>query len=175
MGSFKIKQVSIFILVHLILIMGSVLISCRVSKNTSGQSSSETKTEESPRIFFLDYQITRDSLNTTYNARLLNLIITNGSIKEDRTTLIQPGTDDLEHLVLDQSQQIMTHRYISNPLDKAVEYVNENGELEYKMIHLDSAQFSVRLQIEPGASSAVLKRFIGDATESTLLLKTTIK
>ncbi len=157
------------------MIMGAMLISCNVSKNSSAPAPSETDTKKSPKIFFLDYQITRDSLHTTYNARLMNMIITNGTIKDDRTAPIHPGADDLEIMVLDKDQQIMTHRYISNPLDRSVEYVNDAGELGKKMIHLDSAQFSVRLPLEPGASSAVLKRFIGDDTESTLLLKTPFK
>ena len=174
-GSFKIKQVSIFILAPLLLILGSVLISCNVSKNSSLTASSETNTEESPKIFFLDYQITRDSLHTTYNARLLNMIITNGSIKDSWTAPILPVANDLELTVLDHNQQILTQRYIPNPLDKPVEYVNDAGELGKKMIHLDSAQFSVRLPLEPGSSYAVLKRIIGDETENMLLLKTPIK
>ena len=174
-NSFHMKQNRTVILAHLLFIIGSVLISCNVSKITTGPASLDTESEDSPKIFFLDYQVKRDSLNTTYTARLINMIVTNGTIKDDRYAPIHHGTDDLELIVLDKNQQILTHRYISNPLDRSVEYVNDTGELGRKMIHLDSAQFSVRLPLEPGASSAVLKRFIGDDTESTLLLKTTIK
>jgi hypothetical protein len=69
----------------------------------------------------------------------------------------------------------MTHRIIPNPLDRSVEFVNDAGQLEHKTIHLDSAQFSIRLQIEPGASSILLNRFIGNDNEGTLLLKTRIQ
>jgi len=130
--------------------------------------------EVSPRILFLNYEITRDSLNSAYTAQLINTVVANGSLKYDRTPPIQPITGDLELQVLDAAQQIITTLYISNPLDKSVEFVNDSGELQQKMISLETAQFSVRLQVEPGASSAILKRITGPDPENIILLKTSI-
>jgi len=135
----------------LFLIMISILISCNPAKHT--YSSDPVGTKATPKILFLNYQISRDSTKTNYNAQLINMILKDGTIKED---------------------QIINHCHIPNPLDKSVEYVNDARQLEQKMIHLDSAQFSVRLQIEPGASSILLNRFIGNETEAKLLLKTPI-
>ena len=42
------------------------------------------------------------------------------------------------------------------------------------MVHLDSAQFNIRLQVEPGAGSIVIRRFI-DEKEGILLLQTPIQ
>ncbi|MCK4879002.1 MAG: hypothetical protein KAS82_00030 [Bacteroidales bacterium] len=103
------------------------------------------------------------------------MIIRNGTFKDVLNNTGHPEKDDLELLVLDRNQQTMTHRYIPNPLDRSVEYVNNAGQLERKMIHLDSAQFSIRLQVDSGASSILLNRIIGDDTEGVLLLKTPIQ
>ena len=162
------------ILALLLLCMGCLLMSCSVSKNTSSPSSDESEADDSPRILFLNYEITRDSLNSTYTAQLINTVVANGSLKYDRTPPIQPEKGDLELQVLDTKQQIMTTLYISNPLDKSVEFVNDTGELQHKIISLETAQFSIRLQVEPGTSSTILKRITGLNSESTILLKSSI-
>ena len=162
------------ILALLLLSLGSILISCSVSKNTGSPDSNASNPEDSPRILFLNYEITRDSVNSTYTAQLINTVVAKGSLKIDRTIPNQPMTGDLELQVLDAAQQIITTIYISNPLDKSVEFVNDTGELQHKMISLNTAQFSVRLQVEPGASSAILKRITVLNSENTILLKTSI-
>ena len=159
----------------LLLIMVSFMVSCNPSKNTYSSDPQGSKARETSRILFLNYQISRDSTKTNYSAQLINTILKDGTIKVDQQHNGQAEIDDLELLVLDGNQHTMTHRYIPNPLDKSVEYVNDAGQFERLMIHLDSAQFSIRLQIEPGASSILLNRFIGDDNEGTLLLNTQIQ
>ncbi|MEA3463191.1 MAG: hypothetical protein U9R49_15005 [Bacteroidota bacterium] len=161
--------------VLLLLILLSILISCNPPRNTYSSDPDKNKAAETSRILFLNYQLTRDSTLTNYNAHLINMIIREGKIKDVRERADHAEKDDLELLVLDRNQQPMTRRRIPNPLDRSVEYVNDAGQLEYKMIHLDSAQFSIRLQIEPGASSILLNRFTGNVNEGTLLLKTQIQ
>ncbi len=159
----------------LCLILISILISCNPPKNTYSSDPQGSKVEETSKIMFLDYQLTRDSTKSTYEARLINMIIREGKIKDDPNNSGQAEKDDLELMVLDRNLQTLTHRYIPNPLDKSVEYVNDAGQFERKMIHLDSAQFSIRLQIDPGASSILLNRYTGNNNEGTLLLKTQIQ
>jgi hypothetical protein len=149
--------------------------SCNAPKNTYNSDSQVSMAEETSKIMFLDYQLTRDSTKSTYEARLINMIIREGKIKDDPNNSGQAEKDDLELLVLDRNLQTLTHRYIPNPLDKSVEYVNDAGQFERKMIHLDSAQFSIRLQIDPGANSILLNRYTGNNNEGTLLLKTQIQ
>jgi hypothetical protein len=148
--------------------------SCNAPKNSYNSDSKESMAGETSKILFLDYQTTRDSISKTYDAQLISMIIKEGTIKNDQKDIGIAEKDDLEILVLDRNQQIMIHHHIPNPLDRSVEYVNNAGQFERKMIHLDSAQFSIRLQIEPGASSILLNRYTGSNNEGTLLLKTQI-
>jgi hypothetical protein len=167
------KRVRTRFLAILLYIVVTSLISCHAYKISTSPISTENEAEESPRILFLDYQVSRDTLDTKFMAQLINMLTVKGKIKEGHAAPDQPGLGDLELVVQDSQQQIMTQLYIPNPLDRSVEYVNSTGQLERKMVHLDSAQFSIRLQIEPGASFIVLKRMI-DENEGTLLLQTPI-
>ena len=169
------KQTDIGSKALLVLSMLSILISCSPPKNIHSSDLQEGKAEEPSRILFLDYQLARDTTTNTYNAQLINMIIRDGKIKETSNNSTQAEKDDLELLVLDGNQQIMTQRIIPNPLDRSVEFVNDAGQLESKMIHLDSAQFNVRLQFEADANSILLNRFTGNANEGILLLKTQIQ
>jgi hypothetical protein len=159
-------------LVALLFLLVAFIMSCNPAKHT--YSSDPVEIKATPKILFLNYQISRDSTKTNYSAQLINMIPKDGTIKVDQQHNGQAEIDDLELLVLDRNQKIISHRYIPNPLDKSVEYVNDAGQFERKMIHLDSAQFSIRLQIEPSASSILLNRFIGNETEAKLLLKTPV-
>jgi hypothetical protein len=162
------------IIALLCLILISILISCNPPKNAYSTDTQESNARESSKILFLDYQLKRDSATATYDAQLISMIIKKGTIKDDQNHTGQPNENDLELLVLDSNEHTMFQRYIPNPLDKSVEYVNDARQLEQKIIHLDSAQFSVRLQIEPGASSIILNRIKSDNNEETLLLNTPI-
>lgn len=156
------------------LYLGSILPSCNVSKSTSIPSSGESTAKDSPRILFLNYEISRDSVSATFSARLINTVVAEGSIKKDPDPPDQAAVGDLELQVLDVNGQVLSTLLIPNPLDKFVEFVNDMGSLEQKWVSLESAQFSVRLQVQPGASSTVLRQFTGPDSKSIVLLKTSI-
>ena len=158
----------------LLLCMGCMLLSCNVSRHASPAPSPVNNAGDSPRILFLNFEISRDTVNATYTAHLINAAEAKGSVKIVATPPLQPEKGDLALEVLDADQGIMKTIYITNPLDKPMEFVNDARELEYKMISLDTAEFSVRLQLEPGASFALLKRITGPDSESEVLLKTPI-
>lgn len=167
-------QTKIALKALIILSVASVL-SCNPPKNTHLSDPNKNTSEESPSILFLDYQVTRDSTKSFYNAQLINMTLVKGIIKDSPINITRAEKNDLELLVLDNKLQTVSQRHIPNPLDRSVEYVNDAGQFERKMIHLDSAQFSVRLQIESRASSIVLTRIHGEEQEATILLKTAIK
>ena len=158
----------------LLYIMVTSFISCHVYKNSTSPVPGDKQTEEVPRIMFLDYQVSRDALNETYLIKLISMIVVNGTIKEQPPALSNPVQGDLELQVLNGQQEIITRRYIADPLDRSVEYANDNGQFERRMVHLDSAQFNIRLQVEPGAGSIVIRRFI-DEKEGILLLQSPIQ
>jgi len=150
------------------------ILSCNAPKNTYNSDSGESTVGEASKILFLNYKLTRDSATMTYDAELLSMLAREGKIKDPGQDISQIEKGDLELLLVDMNDQTIIHRHIPNPLDRSVEYVNDAGQFERKMIHLDSAQISIRLQLEQGASSVLLNGFITSNTEAKLLLKTVI-
>lgn len=125
-------------------------------------------------MLFLTYEITRNRADSSWSAQLVNRVVASGSLKKDPGTLMQAAAGDLELQVLDRNQQIMASYYIPNPLDRRVEYVNDAGGLEQKTVSLDKAQFSFRLQMDPGARTTVLNLITGMNTEAITLIKSPI-
>ena len=162
------------ILALAMLYLGGMLLSCNVSKNTRITPSVDSIAKDSPRILFLNYEISRDGVSETYSARLINTVAAEGSLKKAPASPVQAAMGDLELQVLDVNEQLLSTHLIPNPLDKFVEFVNDTGTLEQKKVSLESAQISVRLQVEPGASSAILRQITGPDSESIVLLKTSI-
>jgi hypothetical protein len=162
------------ILALLMLCSACILFSCVGTSRTGHPVSEESLSEETPRLLFLTYEITRNTADSSWSAHLVNRVVASGSLKKDPGSLTRAGKGDLELQVLDRNQQIMTSYYFPNPLDRRVEYVNDTGRLEQKTVSLDSAQFSFRLQVDPGARTTVLNLITGMNSESITLIKTPI-
>lgn len=153
----------------------TLTMACHAPRHAAGPENSELLPDDSQRILFLNYEITRDTVNSTFTARLINKVTVAGKIKSEKVPIAQAETGDLELQVLGKNQQILKTLYISNPLDKVVEFVNDRGELQKNVISLNTAEFSVRFQLEPDAATTLLKLISGPDSENTVLLKTSIQ
>ena len=155
--------------------MLSLMIACNTPRHATSPANSEVMPEDSPTILFLNYEIARDTENSAYSARLINKVAVNGTIKPDLAQAKLAEAGDLELQVLDKNETLLHILYIPDPLEKVVEFVNDRGELQKNEISLDIAEFSVRIQLEPGATTALLKRLSGPDTESILLVNTKLQ
>ncbi len=88
-----------------------------------------------------------DSIRQEYKMDLINKIMAEGSIKETTANSRTDEKDDLKYSLLNKNKQIISEAYMQNPLDKRIEYIDENGLLGKKTIRLDSASFSLRIQL----------------------------
>lgn len=140
----------------------------------SPAAESDTANAETSRIVFLNYSIVNDAAMGNYKIRFINQIITDGKIKDSNSRTHKPEINDLEYLVLDGESKLMSRKYFANPLNKAMEYVTEEGQLAVKFMQLDSAQFSLRIQLEPNAKYIVLEKYTGNDTKNIHLLTTEI-
>ena len=109
----------------------------------------DTQIEEHPKLLFLNYMISK-MVDGEKNIKLINQIITDGTLKKMTKISDKKKFGDLECNTYDKDlNQIGTHS-IKNPLKKTMEYINDLGNFEKKIFDLDSAQFSIRLQLQPG-------------------------
>jgi len=145
MRRFKISIITKLTILALLLIFQS----CILSKQN--KSNSYSSIENNPMIVFLNCSIIYDSIRQEHKIRLINKIITEGKIKDTTINSKKYENGDFEYSVLSKNNQVISHTYMPNPLDKTIEYVDESGRLGQKNIRLDSTQFSLRIPLIPNA------------------------
>ncbi len=119
--------------------------SCKVLKQN--ESTATTNNSNKPLIVFFNCSIQHDSISQEYKIDLVNKIITEGIIKNTTVNSKSYEKGDFKYCLLNKNNQIISFSYMQNPLNKTIEYVDENGHMGKKSIRLDSTQFSLRVQL----------------------------
>lgn len=166
-----------------------LLASCKADSNTAstgGEGSFKEENEtseaapaplqtvaeaEAPRIVFLNYAISRTSEGNP-EVRFINKIITSGRVKRDVSQTQELVSGDLKVTELDGSLQPVKSLIIPNPLSRTVEYQDATGELTKKTLELDSAQFSVRMQLDAKTEAIAVEQVNASGTGTVNLLVT---
>ncbi len=149
----------------------SVINSCRVNKELISDEDGFVKT---PQIIFLNYSIIRN-LDGKNEIRFINKIIANGKLKKDTPKDQVYKEGDLKCVQLDKNMQPVKSVYLPNPSVNTVEYVNELEQLSKKEIELDSARFSIRMQLDPQTKYIAIEKIKKITGESIGLIVTKIK
>jgi hypothetical protein len=104
-------------------------------------------------IAFFNYLL--QSADSTIEANFVNTILAEGKIKLKNQQL---NTQDGKLLfeTLDKNGAIVSSNYFPNPLVKNIEYVNDQGNLDRKIIFQPEAEFTVRMQLPYEAKTIVL-------------------
>jgi hypothetical protein len=103
--------------------------------------------EQYPKLLFLNYTINKGE-NGEKTIALINQKTTDGKLKNKSEKKEKTSFGDLECITLDKDLNQIGLHAIKNPLKKIVEYINDFGNFEKKILDLDSAQFSIRLQLQ---------------------------
>jgi hypothetical protein len=168
--------------------VGSLLTGCKVIGNEADAigkttridanaqntevAAKNTTDDNAPQIIFLTYSIRKDREQGGYAIELINKITTQGKIKTNADELTVPKAGDLRCVALDESQQPLSTLIIPDPLNETVEYATENGNLAKKEIALDSAQFSVRMQLSAITKFIAIERIDTPDSQATQLILT---
>ncbi|RIJ46159.1 hypothetical protein D1614_19500 [Maribellus luteus] len=102
-------------------------------------------------MVFLNCSISHDSIGQEYKMDLIDKIITEGRVKQTTVNSKTYEQDNFRYCLLNKNYQIISFSYMPNPLDKTIEYVDENGLLGKRSIRLDSTQFSLRIPLATGS------------------------
>jgi hypothetical protein len=172
---------SIIRLIPTIILLVLYTVSCKVVDKSieTTTKSNETTTNitdsiKSPQIIFLTYSISYNETNGEYSVSFINKMITEGTIKASNHNSSTPEIDDIEYILYDVNLKIIERNYLSNPLQRTVEYVNSEGELVKEDIELESVEFFLRLQLAPDTKSIVLQRYNGPDSQNIHLHTTTL-
>jgi hypothetical protein len=155
------------------ILVGSV--SCLITHSAIRSDSNEESETVSPRIIFLNYSIRLDKSGGEPEIRLINKSVTKGNLKINKSLPEIPKPGDLRCIALDDKQKAVESFIIPDPLNITVESVSDNNELFKKEIALDSAQFSVRMQLNEKISAIGIRKNAGSENQNSFLLLTKIK
>lgn len=121
-------------------------VSCKIPKQSV--SPNITNDFDKPLIVFLGGSILYDSVYQIYQMKLTDKVITKGRIKKQTNHPTIYKENRLKYCLLDKNNQIISSFYMQNPLDKTVEYIDENsGLMRTRSIRLNNAPFSLRIQL----------------------------
>lgn len=119
-----------------------MLVSCASKQIVTNQP----EIQEQPKLLFLNYNIVKID-NSLKNITLINQKTTVGKLKSKAKAKLKLNLGDLECISLDKDFNEIDKHSIKNPLVKIVEFINDLGNFEKRIIDLDSTQFSIRLQL----------------------------
>jgi hypothetical protein len=150
-------------------------ISCKVAHQGNKTDPSGDVGQTKPQIVFINYSIKQGKSVGMPEIHLINKIVTEGKLKSNLTgpDLLKPG--DLRCITLNSSMEPLDSLVISDPLNVTVESVDENNLLYKKELALDSAQFSVRMQVNDRIFAVGIKTKESSGDRNKYLLITKIR
>lgn len=110
-----------------------------------------------PRIVFLNYSVAKES-DGAIKIEFINKIITEGKLKQNLSNKKNPEFGDLKIIQINSKSKPIQSITVTNPLVKNVEYADESGQLNRKIIELESTQFSIRMQMHPLTKFVVIEQ-----------------
>ncbi len=139
-------------------IISFILLACCTPAHTPlvNNVSEEGSENVAPKIVFINYKISKKA-DDTVNVTFINKIIADGKLKESHHIGHPHKAGDLLCTQLNENLLAIDSLKISNPLIKDVEYISTFGQLDKKRIELDSAEFSIRMQLHPDTKFLILK------------------
>lgn len=124
---------------------------------TSSCKSKQIDSDKPAKIVFVNYNITKDT-DGDIAINLINKIITEGKLKQDLAYKEKTEFGDLKIIQTNSKSKSIQSITIANPLVKNVEYADESGQLNRKIIELESTQFSIRMQMHPLTKYIVIEQ-----------------
>jgi len=121
-----------------------------IAATVSAQSNNADRRAD--RIVFLTASLVYDSVSQEHRMTLLSQNIVQGRLKSAvaRGHGRKDGREgELVYQILDQNLDLIDERYLPWPLEKSLEFVDEEGNLMRKQVHLDNSEVFLRLQLTP--------------------------
>lgn len=147
----------------------TIVNSCASKQNSIQNSAVE---ESNPKLLFLNYKISEDD-NGNKTIKFINKIITDGKLKQNSYT--NEGVyGDLICQQLDKKSNVLQSITIKNPLVKNFEFVNDLKQFERKNVELKTAEFSLKLKLEPYTKYITINEITKNKNENKPLVKTII-
>ncbi|WP_417196882.1 hypothetical protein [Bizionia sp.] len=121
-------------------------------------------------MIFLTYHI-KKSTDATPTISHLKAVLAKGRIKGFHKKKELMKTGNLTCNLLDKELKVIETLYIENPLEKVVEFVNDSGDLEKRLIALESTDFAFRMPYHETAKYARMYVITNSDTTNYIITK----
>lgn len=138
----------------MLLLLTVLIIGCKTTKELP---IAETVEPSGPQLIFVNYKITKTQNDLEY-VEVIDKLIVAGQMKVNRNKIPTINNRYFQCIQLDHKEEVLHTDYFTNPLLKDVEYVDKEGQLGRKLIEVDSADLSIRLQLDPKARFILLSK-----------------
>jgi len=145
-----------------------LLNSCAYKQSNRGVPETETN-NQIPQTIFLNFDVVRKP-NNQIEAKFIDKIVVEGAIKKNNSAIKQPKPGDIKCIELDEQNKSIESFYLSNPLNKHIEYVDDHGKLATKYVELDTTQLSIRMQLHPKTHSIMLEQLTDEASKTKAII-----
>jgi len=124
------------------------LLSCNVIRISQTKEEIQDNMDEPkswPKIWFINLKMYYDQDSDSTIIELINYKLVEGKLKQDNENHTYKGDGGLICSFITLQNELIKQITIENPLQKTVEYSDENGKLMKKKVSLDNAEFSIRI------------------------------
>ncbi len=154
---------------HIFLLLLAVFtISTSVFAQNNSVNEQANKVTDS--MIFLTYHIKKSS-DTSFEINHVKTVLAKGRIKgfHEEKELMKTGNLTCE--LLDEELQVIKTRYIKNPMEKIIEFVNDSGNLEKRLISLDRTDFAFRMPYNKSVKYARIYVITNSDTTNYIITK----
>lgn len=147
----------------------SITVGCATQKELES-SNNKIFSAKNPEIVFLTYTIKKTPTGKKH-IDLSSSKTVKGKLKTYKNTKKQITEGDLVCYQIDKNYNIVSEQHIDNPLKKHIEYMDAHLNFKSQLQQLDSAYFSIRLNLNPVTDYIT----IIDAISKTRLVSSKVK
>ena len=136
---------------------------CGTSKSIDEQTEMTSKSSVD-EIIFVVFKMRKDSNKNTIE--IISTTKATGKMKADLERPIDPEN----HLTLEiiENNQLVKTLRVEHPLNKVVEYLNENNQYVSKQVTADEGEFFIRIQKKAGQSKIRVLETLNGKTKNEL-------
>lgn len=148
-----------------------VFIAIFIGYNLFSQKEALILVDDSPenQMIFLTYHIEKSDSNLEIT--FITKSITEGRIKGFTIEEKHNELGNLKCTLLDKDYKTLETLFIENPLEKVVEFVNDSGDLEKRMIDLDKTDFTFRMPFPDKAEYVRMQLLSKSESQNFVLTK----
>jgi hypothetical protein len=140
-----------------------LLMGCQTPKAAVEETGQEV--DRKAQIGFFVYRAYKDG-EAVPKIKMVEQLAVDGTVKTRKKESAIADAADLMFVQVSKDQKILESEHIEDPLHKVIEYQLDSGELTKKMIALDSADFTVRVNLHALATAVEIRM----ASDSTTIL-----